>query len=147
PLMDVFEEVSETGIIDLSSRVALTLPALLIVGAVMSQFSAAVADTIGSGGLVEEISGGRVARRVTYAGVAVLVILLVWSANIFEVIAYASRAFAFYYAIECSMAALHAGARGEGRWRLARAGLYVALAVAMAITAVFGIPADSGSGG
>jgi len=63
----VFHSISETGIITLSSSVAFTLPALLIIGAVMSQFSAAVADTIGSGGLLEEVTRGHLKAQWMYA--------------------------------------------------------------------------------
>ena len=110
-LLDSVGQASETGILDLSSRVAFVLPILLVVGAVMSQFSAAVADTIGSGGLVEETSQGHVDRRIAYAAVAGLALLLLWTTDIFTVIAYASRAFALYYMIQCSMAALYAAGR------------------------------------
>jgi sugar phosphate permease len=33
---------------------------------------------------------------------------LTWSANVFQIIAYASRAFALYYAIQAAIAATHA---------------------------------------
>ena len=146
-LLDSVQQVSETGILDLSSRVSFVLPILLVVGAVMSQFSAAVADTIGSGGLVEETSQGYVGRRVTYAAVAGLALVLLWTTDIYAVIAYASRAFALYYAIQCSMAALHAFSRRSGGRSLARAGLYSLLALLMLATALFGIPAETTAGG
>jgi hypothetical protein len=142
-LLDVFDSVSETGIIDLSARVAFVLPFLLVVGAAMSQFSAAVADTIGSGGLVEELSGGRISRRATYAGVAGAAVLLLWTSHILEVIAYASRAFALYYAVQCALATLHVLARGRGAGRVARGLLFGLLTALMLLTALFGIPADT----
>jgi hypothetical protein len=143
-LLDVFDSVSETGIIDLSSQVAFVLPILLVLGAAMSQFSAAVADTIGSGGLVEEVSEEKVPRRLTYAAVAGLALALLWTADIFEVIAYASRAFALYYTIQCAMASLHATGRWGGPARPGRAVLFGALTLAMLATAWFGIPAETG---
>jgi hypothetical protein len=147
-LLDALPAVTETGIISLSERVSFTLPILLVVGAAGSQFSAAVADTIGSGGLVEEATSGRVRRQVTYATVAGLAIALLWLSHIFAVISYASRAFALYYALQCSMAAAHALRRSHGKRRLGRAGLFVLLALLMLVTAVFGIPAESsGSSG
>ena len=141
-LFDQFEGVSETGIIDLSEKVAGVLPALLVVGAVMSQFSAAVADTIASGGLVEEVSRDRVNRRAAYVGVVVLALALLWTADIFSVIAYASRAFAAYYALQCAMAALHAATSS----RRLRAAWFALLALLMVLTAVFGIPAETRGG-
>jgi hypothetical protein len=143
-LLDTFDSVSETGIITLSDRVAFTLPILLVIGAITSQFSAAVADTIGSGGLVEEATRSRVPRQVAYAGVAVLALLVLWSTDIFSVVAYASRAFALYYAIQCLMAALHAATRSGTGGRLRAVG-FATLAVLMVITAAFGIPAESQS--
>lgn len=96
----VFREtphISDTEIIDLSQRVASILPMLLIGAAIMSQFSAAVADTIGSGGLLMEILRKRVSLGNSYLLIAILAIMLTWSSNIFEIISLASRAFAVYY--------------------------------------------------
>jgi len=142
-----FHTISETGIITLSSSVAFTLPALLIIGAVMSQFSAAVADTIGSGGLLEEVTRGHLKHQWAYAGVTLLSILLLWSSNIFSIIAYASRAFATYYMVQCTMAALHAATRGRNNhssW--ANFTLFAVLSIAMLTIAVFGIPAENVGG-
>jgi hypothetical protein len=143
----MFHTISETGIITLSSSVAFTLPALLIIGAVMSQFSAAVADTIGSGGLLEEVTRGYAKHQWVYAGVASLSIVLLWSSNIFTVIAYASRAFAAYYMVQCAMAALYAATRGrnnDGGWAYVTG--FAALSMAMLAIAVFGIPAETVGG-
>jgi len=137
--LGLFQSISETGIIDLSGRIATSLPILLVIGAVGSQFSAAVADTIGSGGLVEEATAGRVSPRVTYAAVATLSLALLWTADIFAVIAYASRAFALYYAVQGAMAALHAWTRG----RRGRAVGFTVVTLLMLVTAVAGIPAES----
>ena len=52
--------LSETAIIDMMGLVAPVLPPLLIAAALSAQFSAAVADTGGAGGLVQELTGGRV---------------------------------------------------------------------------------------
>lgn len=142
-LLDTFESVSETGIIDLSSQVAFTLPLLLVLGAAMSQFSAAVADTVGSGGLVEEVTGGRIHRRWTYAGAVGLALMLLWTVDIFSVISSASRAFALYYAIQCSMAALHAIGHDRGNRKPGQATWFALLASLMLVTAVFDIPADT----
>lgn len=81
--------------------VAAVLPAMLVVAAVMSQFSAAVADTAGGGGLFSEFSRRRVSLQRSYLLVVLATIVVVWSANIFEIIVLASRAFAFYYFLQC----------------------------------------------
>ncbi len=105
--------VDETALIDLTRYVAYSMPAILIVGAVMAQFSAAIADTAGAGGLVLEESGGRIRQRLTYPVVIALAVVLVWNANIFEIITYASQAFAGYYFLQAVIAWRVAGRRGE----------------------------------
>jgi len=89
--------VGETAIIDLSGHVSIILPVLLVIAATMSQFSASVADTLGGGGLLKEETNGRVPARVGYVCICLGAIVLIWSADIFEIITIASRAFAFYY--------------------------------------------------
>lgn len=141
-LLGQFQGISETGIIDLSAPVAASLPYLLVIGAVMSQFSAAVADTIGSGGLVEEGTRGRIGKKQTYGAIVVLVLLLLWTTDVLAVIAYASRAFAAYYALQSAMAALHAwndSSRARSAW-------YAVVTLIMVLAAVFGIPAESRGG-
>lgn len=111
-------EVDETAIIGLSAHVSVILPSLLVVAAVMSQFSAAVADTVGAGGLlVEQVGRWRqIKPRLAYALVGVVAVALVWSANVFEIVALASRSFALYYALQCLLAGLVARAREK--WAL-----------------------------
>lgn len=97
---------SETAIIDMMRRIAWVLPPLLVVAALSAQFSAAVADTSGSGGLVKELSGGRVTERRAYLLLAVMGLVLTWMLDVFQIIALASRAFALYYAIQAALAAM-----------------------------------------
>jgi len=52
--------LTETAIVDMMKIVSAVLPAMLIVAALSAQFSAAIADTSGAGGLVEELSGSRI---------------------------------------------------------------------------------------
>jgi hypothetical protein len=129
--------LQETAVIGMTAVVASVLPMLLVLAALAAQFSAAVADTNGCGGLVQEMSGQRVASRQAYVGLAALALLLTWSADIYQIIGYASRAFAVYYALQCAVAC-------AGRWQAgdARRGLgFGALALLMAAAAVFGMPA------
>lgn len=100
--------LSETAIIDLMSLVAPILPVLLVAAALAAQFSAAVADTSGSGGLISELTDNRVSPRMAYALLTVIGLILTWSANVFEIISFASRAFAFYYALQAAIAAMTA---------------------------------------
>ena len=92
--------VDETAVIMLASTVSLVLGFLIRVGPLMSQFSAAVADTIGAGGLLWKETRGRVSSKLGYLLTTVIGVVLVWSANIFEIITYASKAFAFYYLLQ-----------------------------------------------
>lgn len=132
-------QIDETAIIDISDRISSIMPAMLIIAAVMSQFSAAVADTIGAGGLVSEgLSRWRsVSPRVGYLSVGVVAIGIVWVADVFEIISLASRAFAFYYAVQAIMAAI--GAREQGRWALSA--WFGFLALLLAAICVIAIPA------
>ncbi|KNG94612.1 hypothetical protein [Pseudaestuariivita atlantica] len=105
--------LSETAIIPLMKVAAPILPVLLVGAALAAQFSAAVADTAGSGGLVAELTRGRVSTRAGYTVLAVIGVVLTWSANVFEIITIASRAFAAYYAIQAANAAAGSLASGH----------------------------------
>ncbi len=136
PLLgDFHESRDETAIIELSALVASVLPAMLIVAAVMSQFSAAVADTAGSGGLLSEFSR-RLTPGVGYLLVATVAIILVWSASIFEIITIASRAFALYYLLQCLVALIVSRGRGSLMQRV----FFVLISILLLLVVVFAIP-------
>jgi hypothetical protein len=90
-------KLDETAIIDMMAIVAPILPLLLVAAALSAQFSAAIADTSGAGGLFTEVSKGKLKPNQSYALLVIIGIALTWSANIFEIISYASRAFVYYY--------------------------------------------------
>ena len=115
---------------------------MLTIAAVMSQFSASVADTLGAGGLVREQSRGRVSPGTGYLVATGCAIALVWSANLFEIIAYASRAFAVYYLAQTILALRYAWVElsGTRKW-LITIGLGV-MAAALAGIVIFAIPAE-----
>ncbi|MCB9568296.1 MAG: hypothetical protein H6710_13985 [Myxococcales bacterium] len=120
--------LTETAIIDMMRVVAPILPGLLIVAALAAQFSAAVADTGGAGGLVHELSRGRIGLRPAYLVLVIAGIALTWTADLFSIIAYASRAFAAYYAMQSALAALRStGARRAGFWALTVLGAAITL--------------------
>ncbi|GAB4119473.1 MAG: hypothetical protein Kow00104_01930 [Rhodothalassiaceae bacterium] len=148
PTVDMSMAVSETTIIDLSRQVAITLPYLLVLGAVMSQFSAAIADLVGSGGTLGEAIRRPLPNPVRYPAVAGLAILLLWSVDIYAIIAWASRAFAVYYMLQAVMAALHAAhqaARGERR-ATGQCAFFALLSLVMLAIALFALPADAPAG-
>ena len=131
--------VSETGVIDMTARVSTILPAMLMVAALSAQFSAAIADTGGSGGLVHELTRGRVRQGMTYAALTAGGLAMTWLFDVFAIISYASRAFALYYGLQALLAAIRAGTR-KAQW--ARVAFYLALAfLALAMT-VFGRPVE-----
>ena len=103
----------------------------------MSQFSAAVADTAGSGGLMAEVSGRRITPGRGYLLISAVAIVLVWSASIFEIITIASRAFAAYYLLQCLVAVMVSAGRRDF-WR---ALLFLMMALVLLWIAVFAIPA------
>ncbi|MEZ5485824.1 MAG: hypothetical protein R3F01_11780 [Lysobacteraceae bacterium] len=43
--------------------------------------------------------------RMAYVAITVVVLVLTWTVDIFSIIAFANRAFAAYYAIQCGLAA------------------------------------------
>ena len=131
-------QLSETAIIDMMRIVAPVLPGLLVAAALAAQFSAAVADTGGAGGLITELTRGRIPIRSAYAVLVGAGVALTWASDIFSIIAYASRAFALYYAVQAAIAAFGAQAQRSR----ARAAAYADLAVLGLVMAIFGTPAE-----
>jgi hypothetical protein len=136
PLMVFLPEgkPSETAIIDISGNVAWVLPFMLILAAFMSQLSAAIADTVGAGGLVAEETGGKISARLTYPALVAAAIALIWSFDLFQVVSIASRAFAFYYMTQAVIA--YAQARGKP----AQQAGFMLVAVGMAVVVVVAMP-------
>ena len=108
--------LEETAIIDMMGLIAPLLTVLLIVAALAAQFSAAIADTSGSGGLMEELTRDRMTARYGYALLVVIGLAVTWEADVFHIIAYASRAFAVYYTLQSAIAARRAFLAGETHW-------------------------------
>jgi len=134
-------ELNETAIVDMLGIVAPVLPGLLVAAALSAQFSAAVADTGGSGGLISELTRDRVSARMAYIALAIIGLVLTWSLNVFEIISYASRAFAIYYALQAGIASV-------GAWRSGRLPLaifYGVLALLGAAIALFGRAVEGGT--
>lgn len=131
---------SETGIIGMTQLVAPVLPVMLVAAALAAQFSAAVADTGGCGGLAEEVSNGRITAPKMYLILGVLGLLLTWTADIYSIISYASRAFAIYYAFQC-MIAFRFVDRDESHFVLRRL-FFGLLAMVATLVVIFGRPAE-----
>ncbi|MBX3587147.1 MAG: hypothetical protein KF796_10925 [Ramlibacter sp.] len=110
-------KLTETAIVAMMAVVAPVLPVFLVAGALAAQFSAAVADSSGSGGLMAELTRDRLSPRQAYALLVALGLLLTWSVDVFEIVSYASRAFALYYALQAAIAARAALALPASRLR------------------------------
>lgn len=114
-----------------------------MIAAAMSQFSAAVADTVGAGGLIEKTSKGHLRARWGYLVIAAFAIVLVWKANIFEIISIASRAFALYYLLQGINAFRAAGISVTSpKRRLCRRLRFGSLVVLLAFVVIFGHAAE-----
>lgn len=133
--------LSETAIVDMMAIVAPILPLLLIAAAISAQFSAAVADTGGSGGLIHELTKGRVSARAGYAVLVAVGVILTWTSGVFDIISYASRAFALYYGLQAMIAARGACFVTGGRWK---ALLFLMLGCAGIAIAAIGTSVESG---
>jgi len=145
PLLGPYQSPpSETAIIGMSQQVASALPGLLLLAAIMSQLSAAVADTLGSGGMLSEASNQRLPERMGYGLVVVMAIGLVWSIDIFGIIAIASRAFAIYYLVQCGAAWMAASRIRSGWLRLVLRSAFGVLGLILLLVVIFAIPAESG---
>lgn len=145
PLMSDFDDVApnETAIIGLSATITLVLPIMLVIAAAMSQFSAAIADTLGAGGVVEDESRGRVTARTSYLVISLLALALIWNSHIYQVISYASRAFAFYYLLQALLAARLAARTLNGYSRYLMLCAYGALSGILLLITLFATPVES----
>lgn len=125
---------TETAIIDIMGIVAPILPLLLVAATLATQFSAAIADTSGCG----ELSRNRISARISYGLLTGVVLALTWSINIFEIINYASRAFAAYYFLQALIVTLNAWRAGD-RWRSCG---FMMMAILGILIVIFGMPVE-----
>jgi hypothetical protein len=130
--------VSDTEIIDLSGRVSSILPYLLIFAAVLSQLSAAVADTIGSGGLIFETSKKKISMPNSYLIIGGFAIALTWLADVFQIITFASQAFSFFYCLQALEGAIYCFQ--NRKW--SRGLLFTTLALFLSAVVILGLPAN-----
>ena len=105
PLVTVLNgKYDDNSLIALAATASVILPLPLIVAASMSQFSAAVADTLAASANMRETSRGRISTRWGYVLVGGAAMALAWTTTTFQSIALASRAFALYYLLQCLVA-------------------------------------------
>jgi len=138
------QHIQLAKIVDVTGLAAIVLPFMLIGAALMSQFSAAVADTGGGGGLLSENSGNKLSTRVSYLGISICAILLVWAVDLIEIITLASRAFAFYYFLQTLLALnfCYRVCPPEARMTLWTRILFITVAIVLVYIIFFAIPAE-----
>ena len=129
-----------TAIIAMTAPVALVLPLLLSIAAIGSQFSAAVADSSGAGGLLEEITHKKLSMRYAYLLILAVTVTLTWETDVNQIISYASRAFALYYVLQCAVAFVVARKQKQLKHRNARSALFAFMAVVCLLVFILGIP-------
>ncbi len=129
-----------TGIVTIVGHVALVLPLLLAAGAVASQFSASVADSVGCAGLLEDIAERRLSLRHAYPLIAIISIAILWNTNVFEIVTLASQAFALYYLVQSGVALSIAVERHDLPRRRAHIALFLLVALFCLAVVLFGIP-------
>ena len=127
-------QYDDNSLIKLAGAASALLVAPLVIAAVMSQFSAAVADTLAATGNMEELTHGSLKAKFGTALVGGGAIALSWSANTLEILALASRAFAFYYLLQC-LVAIHVCESRKQKIAMA------AIAMVLGFITIFAVPA------
>jgi hypothetical protein len=125
----------DNSLIALVGVAAAVLAVPLIVAAALSQFSAAVADTLAATGNMQETTQGHLKAKWGCILVGGGAIALTWSASTLEIVALASRAFAFYYMLQCLVAI------SVSQSTVQRVGMGL-VAAALGFITVFAVPAS-----
>jgi hypothetical protein len=124
----------DNSLIELAKFASPLLVTPLVIAAALSQFSAAVADTTSATGNMEEVTNQHLKATSGYILIGGGAIALTWSASTLELTALASRAFAFYYLLQCLVAFTVSKSSAQ------KLGI-LALAAALAFITVFAVPA------
>jgi hypothetical protein len=124
---------ADSTLLEITERVAPLLALPLVICAVLSQFSAATADTVAARENLHaqfpRLLGGH--RAYVLSGVAA--VAMIWTIPTLTIVMVASRAFAAYYCLQCVLAARTA----DSTWSR---GAFAALAVVMALITLFARP-------
>jgi len=97
-------QFNDNSLLKLAGAVSAFLVAPLVIAAALSQFSAAIADTVSATGDLEDITHNHIKAKWGTLLVGGVALALTWSADTLELVAIASRAFAFYYMVQCLVA-------------------------------------------
>ncbi len=131
-----------TAIMTMTRPVAVVLPLLIGVAAIGSQFSAAIADDEGAGGLIEDISERKLSVRYSYLLVLVVTTVLTWQTNVNQIIAYASRAFALFYALQGAVAFLVARQQQDLPRKGLRLAIFATVTMLCLLVFAFGVSSE-----
>ena len=131
-----------TAIVNMTKPVAIVLPFLLSIAAIGSQFSAAVADNEGAGGLIEDITHHKLPMRYAYLLILLVTVALTWETDVNGIIAYASRAFALFYMLQCVVAFIVAWQAKDLPQRPVRLASFAFLAVMCLLVFALGLPSE-----
>lgn len=134
PLMHFLgNKAEDNGLLILAAKAAVWLPLPLVAAAVLSQFSAAVADVVAAGGNVAESTKSHVDQHQAYVLICGIAIVVSFASTL-AILSFASRAFAFYYFLQC-LVAIQVSKR-----RMQKIAMSL-LAVALAFITLFAVPA------
>ncbi|QDT60354.1 hypothetical protein SV7mr_28750 [Stieleria bergensis] len=132
-----------TAIIRIVTPVAIVLPIMISVAAIGSQFSAAVADNAGAAGLLTDLAKHRMAMKYAYYIILAVALFLAWATDVNGIIAYASRAFALYYALQCRVAYLVAAETADLPHRTWKRGMFAFAGLFALAVVIFGLPSGA----
>lgn len=139
PLYPYFTSTADVaGFIEVIGRVSPLLPIIVTIGAIASQMSAAVADSIGASGLISDTSHHRISPNHAYFIIGIIAILIVWHTDVVAIVTLASQAFALFYGLQCIVAMLIAHKKQETAHML---GFGILTLICLTIV-FFGIPAS-----
>lgn len=125
----------DSQLLDFVQRVAGALALPLVLCAVLSQFSAATADTVAADGNVRVLPGVKVTSRTVFLAVGMAGCAMAATLPTFTLVAVASRAFAAYYGLTAYVAMRTSTSRGA---RVSRG----TLALVMLLVAALALPAE-----
>lgn len=137
PINRSLPHITETAIISVVSTIALGMGLVLSVSAMLSQFGATIADTIGASGLIEEESKRLLNERQAYLPVVGIGIIMLWFFPILDLITHASRAFAAYYLAQTIIATVISYERKKG----SQCVLYSLLTILLFVIVIIAKPA------
>ena len=134
PLMHFLSDsVQDNALIMLAGKAAVWLPLPLVGAAVLSQFSAAVADTMGGGGNMVEATHQRVDTKHAYLLICAGATFLAFAPTL-TILTLASKAFAFYYMLQCFVAIEVSKHTSQKIW-------FGLIAIILAFITIFAVPA------